>query len=357
MNRRLVAAFATMAALTVTGVGAQAAHADGGSPTILTTDVIAPFNLAVHDGSVYVADGGTSAVSKIRRTGLVTKATGPQPGEVAGVAFNDRTGAMAYTTTSYADGATTLTIKTGGKTVVADLDAFEARRNPDGRVLYGVRNPSQCVIDALTAVDAPVSYKGLVESHPYSVTAWGDSDWVVADAAGNDLLKVDRMGHVSLVAVLPAQPLKITAEMAAAQGLPDCVVGITYRFEPVPTDVEVGPNGMLYVSTLPGGPEDPSLGARGSVYRVNPWTGRSTLVATGFAGATNVAVTPGGAIYVAELFGGKVSVIRNGKTHTFMTLENALAVEWGNGHLYASTLAPFDENGNPSGNGSVVRLF
>ena len=57
---------------------------------------------------------------------------------------------------------------------------------------------------------------------------------------------------------------------------PACVVGEEYAFEPVPTDVEFGPDGWLYVSSLPGGPEDASLGARGAVFRVNPWTGHTT---------------------------------------------------------------------------------
>ena len=34
-----------------------------------------------------------------------------------------------------------------------------------------------------------------------------------------------------------------------------------------------GPDGRLYVTSLPGGPEDPSLGARGAIFRVTPSTG------------------------------------------------------------------------------------
>lgn len=49
-----------------------------------------------------------------------------------------------------------------------------------------------------------------------------------------------------------------------------CVVGHEYAFEPMPTDVEIGPDGWLYVSSFPGGPEDPSLGARGAIFRINP---------------------------------------------------------------------------------------
>ncbi|MGA8977965.1 MAG: ScyD/ScyE family protein [Pedococcus sp.] len=322
----------------------------GWHPQTLTTEVIAPFHLDTAHGKLYVADGGTSTVSVVRRDGsLRAVAMGPQPGEVAGVAV--RGGSIAYTTTNYETGAATLTVKTGSKSVVADLSGFEAKRNPDRRVHYGLADPS-CAVDVLGPF---ASYRGEVDSHPYAVTAWRDGSWIVADAGGNDLLKVDPHGKVSLVAVLPTQPLLITEEFAQANGVPDCV-GQTYAFEPVPTDVEVGPDGMLYVTTLPGGPEDPSAGARGSVYKVNPWSGHATRVATGFAGATGLTFGPDRTIYVAELFAGRVSKVRGGMPKAVASLPGALAVEYGNGHLYAGTLAPFDDQGNPTGTGSVVRL-
>ena len=122
---------------------------------------------------------------------------------------------MAYTTTSYEDGTSTLTIKHGGTTEVVDLSAFESKRNPDQRREYGINNANQCVKDALGEF---AEYTGIVESHPYAVTAWQDG-WVVADAAGNDLLKVDEDGDVSVLAVLPTQPETITQEMADHEGL------------------------------------------------------------------------------------------------------------------------------------------
>ncbi|HEY7718117.1 MAG TPA: ScyD/ScyE family protein [Pedococcus sp.] len=349
LSWRLPAAAAAAAALVLPLAGPA-----GAAPTVLNDDVVFPFQLAVDDdGGVFVADGYTSLVSKVRRSGLVTKATGPQPGEVAGLALSRDGDAMAYTTTSYTDGSTTLTIKEGSKTVVADLSGFEAARNPDGRVEYGINDADDCVKGALGEF---AEYKGIVESHPYAVTPWGDDSWIVADAAGNSLLKVNERGRVSLLAVLPSQPTKITAEMAASDNLPDCVVGKRYRFEAVPTDVEWGKDGWLYVTTLPGGPEDPSFGARGSVWKLNPDSGALKLVATGFAGATNLAITHDGKIYVAELFAGQVSTVRDGKAHPWMSLPGVVSVEYGDGHLYAGTMAPVDENFEPTGPGTVVRL-
>ncbi|GAB3592254.1 ScyD/ScyE family protein [Angustibacter peucedani] len=352
-------AVASATAVVLVTPGTAQAHGGRHGPTVrtITKDALAPFQLAVSRGSLYVADGGKSQVLKVGRKGALTPvADGPQPGEVAGVAF-DRSGrAMAYTTTSYTDGATTLTIKEKGKkTVVADLSTFEATHNPDSGVTYGVDNPSQCVQDAFAPLGGATSTGG-VDSHPYSVASLGHGAWVVADAGGNDLLKVDRHGHVSVLALLPRQPTVITAEIAGGLGLPDCVVGITYNFEPVPTDVEVGRWGQLVVSLLPGGPEDPSLGARGSVYRVNPWNGHATKLAGGFLGATNVALGPWGQVYVAELFAGRISTVGwNGHVSKLVDLPAALSVEWGDGGLYAGTLGT-DEEGQPNGMGSLVRI-
>jgi hypothetical protein len=92
------------------------------------------------------------------------------------------------------------------------------------------------------------------------------------------------------------------------------------------------------------------------VWKVNPKSGEAKRVATGFGGATNLAIGPEGRIYVAELFAGQISTIKDGKPHPWMTLENAVSVEYGDGHLYAGTMAPLDENFEPTGPGSVVRL-
>ena len=96
-----------------------------------------------------------------------------------------------------------------------------------------------------------------------------------------------------------------TAETAAAFGFPACSAGYGYSFEPVPTDIEVGTGGWLYVTSLPGGPEDPSLGARGSVLKIHPGTGEVRTVAKGLISATGLAVDRfTGTIAVTELFGG-----------------------------------------------------
>lgn len=319
----------------------------------LSSDFVGPLQFAVSGRNVFVADSFTSTLSLIGRS--TPLATGPDPstgGDLAGVAVDPRRHALAYTTNNGDHSVTKLTIwQPGHKPVVADLSGFERRHNPDHVNQYGVKNPSKCVTDALTAAGFPVSYRGIVDSHAYSVASLGDGNWAVADAGGNDILKVDRHGRVSLITVLPSQPLKVSAELAAGLGLPGCVVGITYRFEPVPTDIEIGPHGVRYVTTLPGGPEGAGA-VPGSVYQLDRW-GHPTRIATGFAGATNLAITPRGDIYVAEIGTGTLSLVRHGQPQPVLSLPGLVAVEYSDGHLYAST-APAATGGN--GPGTVVKL-
>jgi len=308
--------------------------------------------------TILVADGGANKLSRVNGDGtLKTIANGPKKGDVAGVAISKNRRSIAYTTTEHPTAPFenvngSLHIRhAGGGTFSVDLEAYEAKKNPDQGLSYGAKTTPTCAAEIEKATGRPASYQGLVDSHPYSVTAYGRRSWIVADAAGNDLVKVNRHGRVSLIAVLPVQPLLLTADVIKAIGMPECATGLTANFEAVPTDVEVGRNGYLYVSTLAGGPESPVLGGRSSVYRVNPRNGHVKLVATGFLGATNLALHRG-KIYVSEFFAGRVSVIKNGKPKSYLTLPGVASIESGRGHLYAGTFA--SEDGKSPG--TVVKI-
>jgi hypothetical protein len=145
--------------------------------------------------------------------------------------------------------------------------------------------------------------------------------------------------------VLPAQPVKITEELATQLGAPHCA-GITYRFEAVPTDVEVR-NGHTYVTTLPGG-----AGGLGSVYTLGRHN-KPIKIAGGFASATNLAVTPSGKVYVVELGVGIFTPGTHGPKQV-LALPGAAAVEWAHGKLYAST-APAVLGGKDAGHIYIVR--
>lgn len=312
-------------------VAAPPALAAGPRVTTLAGAYRSPLQFAVRGNRVLVADG-----DQLRQAGKVAPvATGPRGGELAGVAF-DASGGYAYGTSTAGRTDTRLTIVTGGHTVTADLSGFERAHNPDGRRSYGIDNPSACVRAAFKALDGgPASYRAPVASRPVAVASSGGR-WYVADASGNDVLAVDAKGSVSLVAVLPRQGYTFSARIAQGLGLPSCVNGAHYNAEPQPTDVEVGPDGSLYVTVLPGLYD---LGQGGSVYRIDPRTHLATRIVLGLAGAMNVAVTSAGTVYVAEVVSGRISVVRSGRPVAYLTLPNAVGIESVGTRLYASTLA------------------
>jgi hypothetical protein len=347
-----IAALAVGAASTALAIGGQplaTAAGDSVGIRVLTTDVAAPFNIHVTKHGIYYADGGPGIVGKLRKDGSTKTLVARAPG-ASGVAYRD--GKLAYTTTvsnpkTHVITASALHIRGPHRHLRVATLAYERSHNPDKVNTYGIANPTPCQVEAM---GPQARYKGLKDSHAYSVVAWGNK-WLVADAGANAIFVVNKRGHIRTLSVLPPQPTVITAEAATALDLdPECFEGAKYRFEPVPTDVEVK-HGRIYVTTLPGGPESDALGKRGAVYRINPSSGKAMLVAKGFAGATNLAVGRHGKIFVAELFGGRISTVMNGKVRTHVKLPGAIAVEKRDRGLWGSTIDPTFQ-----GPGSIVRF-
>jgi hypothetical protein len=86
---------------------------------------------------------------------------------------------------------------------------------------------------------------------------------------------------------------------------------------------------------LPGGPEDDSLGARGSIWKI-PGDFEVFEVASGFLGATNLAVGRPGYLYVTELFGNRVSELHNGVITPVINLPAPAGLEYDAGDLVVS---------------------
>ena len=342
------AALTGVVALGVLALPAPAAFAAAPKVTTLSTAFVNPVQLAVQGSTVLVTD--RNGLYRVGTTKAL--AVGPSGGEVSGVAFGPG-GSYAYASSTANRATTRLTIVTPGKpTVTADLSGFEKKDNPDGRVLYGVPSPSACVRNAFKQLDGgPANYLGKVVSHPVAVANAGSS-WYVADAGGNDILRVTAAGVVSRVVVLPRVAFVFTSRLVAGLGLPSCVVGAKYYAEAVPTDVETRSDGSMWVTTQEGLYD---LGQLGFLYRIDPKTHAIVRQAIGLAGAANVAITSTGAVYVTELLRGRVSRIRAGKPVAYLSLANASGLEAVGTRLYASALAPV-VNGIRTGPGRVVRI-
>jgi hypothetical protein len=361
MRRRVAMGAAFVASLVFLVPGAATAKGDsGGGPVLsepIATGLVGPLQLAVDGDDVYVAQAFAGLVTKLAGDGSRTDF--PVPG-LSGLEVDGRR--VLYSTRDGEPGAEPASAvfgklnSDGSTTVIADILAYERAANPDQGNVYGVESISDdCAALWPVATVGPPQYPGQIDSNPYGIAA-GDGGTYIADAGGNAILEVSRRGKVRTVAVLPPQPAVITAEAAAANGLPGCAVGLTYNFEPVPTDVEVGRGGVLYVTLLPGGPEDPSLGARGSVVRINPRSGSVKPIASGLLGAANLAIGKGGTIYVAELFGGRIMRIGSGGNETVAELPLPAGLEYADGKLYVSYDALPGDGAPPDGKVATIEL-
>jgi hypothetical protein len=155
-----------------------------------------------------------------------------------------------------------------GIRAVADFMRFEEANNPD----QGAGTPPGEPIDS--------NPNGLLVRH---------RSQLVADAGGNDLLKVDRKGRISVVAVFPPRLVD------APPGIPDLPPQIP--MQAVPTSVVKGPDGAYYVGQLTGFPF-PVGGA--NVFRVVP--GQDPEVyADGFTNIIDIAFDTRGRLYVLEI--------------------------------------------------------
>jgi hypothetical protein len=165
----------------------------------------------------------------------------------------------------------------------ADIGAFEAAVNPDG---------------------------GEIHSNPFDVDARGRSFAVVADAGGNALLSVDARGDVDWIASFPSEVVS-TANAKRLVGCPegpDDICGLPSEIpaQPVPTSVEIGPDGAYYVGELKGFPA-PRRESR--IWRVEPGahhavcgeSARCQVVGDGFTSIIDLSSGPRGVLYVTEL--------------------------------------------------------
>lgn len=149
----------------------------------------------------------------------------------------------------------------GSATEVADTWAFEVANNPD---------------------------PNLVHSHPYDLELGPDGMLWVADAGGNDLIKLDpASGSIELVAVFAGQP----------SPLPNGNRGGAMESDPVPTGVAFDAAGNTFVSLLPG---FPFLPGASKVVQVGS-DGAVSDYATGMTMLTDLQTGPDGMLYAVSI--------------------------------------------------------
>lgn len=205
----------------------------------------------------------------------------------------------------------------GSWRVVADVSAFETANNPAG---------------------------GPVDSNPYGLLDEIARQYIV-DAGGNSLLRVRPDGQVSLVAVFPS--------VAVAPGPFNPPFA---RSEAVPTEVQRGPDGALYVSTLSGVPFLPGAAI---IYRVVEGEA-PTVYAAGLTQITDFTFGADGTLYVLQygsgpFFNGPGAVVKQARDGTRTVLTTALTRPTGillgaGGTLYVSNF------GNAASVGEVVKI-
>ncbi|SEQ13686.1 ScyD/ScyE family protein [Arthrobacter sp. OV608] len=345
MMKRKLAFIACLAAM----LPAAPAYASSQDPDIevMATGLAAPLHLAVGRGeSVRVSQDFAGILTRVESDGSRKDVYTAKPGwEVAGVEIRS---AGTYFLESIGagqgkpdelEGYLKLLDPENDVHKLASFADFERKHNPDGDQHYGFApgTSEECLAEFALLPDAPpAQYTGTVDSHPYALAVWADTAYV-ADAGMNAILEVDlESGKVSTLTVLPPRPAKISKDAAESMHVPACA-GFQYAFEPVPTDVEIGPDGWLYVSSLPGGPEGPELGARGAIFKINPWNGDTSVWADHILSPTGLAVADNGDVYAASLFGGEILKFNSDAERSqFLKVNQPADVEYRDGDVFAT---------------------
>ncbi|MBA2553654.1 MAG: ScyD/ScyE family protein [Geodermatophilaceae bacterium] len=207
-----------------------------------------------------VTPGFAPAVSTVRGTTWILT-TGGAPGTGAGT---------LYRWTAMSQEATPL----------ADIQAYQLT-DPDPEPLDG---------DAF-------------DSNPFGVQGLPDGSALVADAAGNDLLRVYPDGDIVTVARIKPRTV------LSPDFLPDPPPGTPIPSEGVATSVTLGSDGYYYVGELRGFPATPGTS---QIWRIAPDavgavcdpeapdTGDCTRYADGFTSIFDLAPGPDGSMYVLE---------------------------------------------------------
>lgn len=247
------------------------------------------------------ADGSFSLVVEHRRAATTVVPLGSVPADFSPAIARGRDGTVYILTggappdaPSAAGSATLYAWHKGdlAPTAVADIAAYQAT-DPDPDDLEGLPG----------------------DSNPFGLAALKDGSVLVADAAGNDLLRVFEDGTIVTVARLAPRTVEVPA------GLPGA--GTMVPSEAVATSVTVGKDGDYYVGELRG---YPATSGTSQVWRIEkgsvdatcdpdaPTVGECTRLADGLTSIVDLASDKRRNIYAVSL-----------STMSWLAVENAVA--------------------------------
>jgi sugar lactone lactonase YvrE len=239
-------------------------------------------------GRLLVVETASGAIDELRKGGVRTIATVPGAVDVAANGLGNTYAVIggpepdAPPPPAGSHPASLVRIAPNGNVEqIADIGAYQVT-HPDEDDLDQPPNPA--------------------ESNPNGLALLPGGNVLVADAAANDLLRVDVHGQITTVAHFKPE--------FVPWGLPfGPPIGTIVPAEAVPTAVAVGPDGAYYVSELTGFPF-----AKGAarIWRIEPGSveavcdpvassGGCSSVATGFSSVIDLTFGPDGTMYVLEL--------------------------------------------------------
>lgn len=229
------------------------------------------------------SDGTFSLVTERRHRAAKVKELGSVPPGFAPALDANRHGVFLLTGAGDEAGAATLYRWKPGDaapTELANIAKYQGN-DPDP---YNLENPAG-------------------ESNPFGVAALKDGSVLVADAAGNDLLRVHSNGDIETVARLKPRVVKVPEGLPATDpegnSLPPA--GTPIGSEAVATSVTVGNDGYWYVGELRGFPATPGTSQiwrikPGSVDAVcdpeKPWKGACKRYSDGLTSVVDLAADP-----------------------------------------------------------------
>lgn len=324
-SRRQISLISLILALSLLLTAGIAAAHDGPPVPAADGEVIAEgFNgpqgvLVDGDGNVWVIDSGLGGETAIKwispETGEDVEATLGESAQVARINAADNSVDQIATLPSVNLG---MEVLGGARLVLLDGTLYATvgqgigsadLQRPDnfgGVLSIGADGTLAMAANTWDFELANNPHPSILDSHPYGLEAGPDGMLYVADAGGNDLLKVDpTTGEVSLVAVFEPIPGVFPRPDYGGEMLTDAV----------PTDVVFDAEGNAYVSFLSGAP-----------------------------------FVPGSAKVVMVARDGTVSDYATG--YTMLT-----DLDWGpDGHLYGVQFGIFGEQGPTPDSGSVVDI-